>query len=444
MRSLPSLRARPPAGGVDPAPTNGTGAGAGAAPRQPILAWRHEAFGGIVSVEEPGLLAHVDRDFMRGLGLGESPLWTDSVAVDEGIEAGAKSAPGPAADRLFPALSFPLEVHLAITNRCDQGCGYCYMDSRDPLAGEYSTERMKRVIDLLAERRVFSIAMGGGEAFLRPDLFDLAAYARGKGIIPNLTTSGFHVTEENAARTRVFGQVNVSVDDVDEEYNRTRRHGPFARVDEAISRMLAAGARVGLNTVVHRGNFDHLERVAAYAARRGLADVELLRLKPAGRGARDYQDHRLTPEQGERFFPVILDLMRRHAVALKVDCSFVPFLCSHNPDAALLDRFAVYGCEGANVLLGVKADGRVNGCSFFNDGRSRVDDLPANWRDHPDLTRFRLWRSKAPSPCRECAYLSICKGGCHAVAVHLTGDFFAPDPECPAVIRARRDHAGGD
>ena len=36
---------------------------------------RLESFGGVLALENPPMLVHVDRDFMRGLGCENSPLW---------------------------------------------------------------------------------------------------------------------------------------------------------------------------------------------------------------------------------------------------------------------------------------------------------------------------------------------------------------------------------
>ncbi len=152
---------------------------------------RLESFGGILALENPPMLVHVDRDFMRGLGYEHSPLW-------EKPEAGLLSA--------------PLEVHFSVTNACSLRCGHCYMDSGEKDAGEMPAEDFRKAIDLLAEMGVFHIALGGGEALERPDFFELASYVRSCGIVPNLTTNGLLMTRETAAKCSIFGQVNVSVD----------------------------------------------------------------------------------------------------------------------------------------------------------------------------------------------------------------------------------------
>ncbi len=367
---------------------------------------RFESFGGILALENPPMLVHVDRDFMRSLGHGHSPLW-------EKPEAGHLSA--------------PLEVHLSVTNACSLRCGHCYMDSGERDADELTAEDFRRAVDLLAGMGVFHMALGGGEALERTDFFELANYVRDCGIVPNLTTNGMLMTREIAAKCRIFGQVNVSVHGAESQ-------GPhvFAEGVRAVDLLLAAGVSVGLNYVVTRQNFEQLTDVFTYAGEQGLTDLEFLRLKPSGRGKLDYFERRLTPVQNLEFFPTIRRMSQESGVTAKIDCSFVPMFCRHRPDKTLMEQFSVYGCEAGNVLLGVRSDGRFAGCSFLS-GKENIFDLPRLWSGSEYLLRLRKWSDQAPEPCRSCDYLDICKGGCRAVAGFVAGDMSSPDPECPLV-----------
>jgi radical SAM protein with 4Fe4S-binding SPASM domain len=373
------------------------------------MKYRFESFGGVLALESPPMLVHVDRDFMRNLGHEHSTLW-------EGPEVGQLSA--------------PLEVHFSVTNACSLGCGHCYMDSGEKDSGEMSAEDFRSAIDLLAGMGVFHIALGGGEALERDDFFELASYVRKRGIVPNLTTNGLLMTPELAAKCALFGQVNVSIDG-DHIFGETSQ-GPDALAGgvRAVDLLLEAGSKVGLNFVVTRQNFDQLGEVFKFAAERGLTDVEFLRLKPTGRGKLDYFERRLTPAQNREFFPTIKRLSGECAVPAKIDCSFVPMFCFHYPDKELMEQFSVYGCEAGNVLLGVRSDGRFAGCSFLS-GEESIFDLPQLWNGSEHLSRLRTWADLAPEPCRSCDYLDICKGGCRAVAGFVAGDSYAPDPECP-------------
>src|SRR5208283_3764272 len=308
-------------------------------------------------------------------------------------------------------------------------CGHCYTDSGERDAGEMPAEDFRKAVDLLAAMGVFHMALGGGEALERPDFFELASYVRDRGIVPNLTTNGLLMTREIAARCRIFGQVNISVHSAESQGTHT-----FAEGVQAVDLLQEAGVSVGLNYVVTRQNFDQLTGVFTYAGKRGLTDVEFLRLKPSGRGKLDYFERRLTPVQNREFFPAIRRLSQECGVAAKIDCSFVPMFCWHRPDKMMMEQFSVYGCEAGNVLLGVRSDGRFAGCSFLS-GEENIFELPRLWSSSEYLSRLRKWPDQAPEPCRSCDYLDICKGGCRAVAGFVTGDIYAPDPECPFLNR---------
>ncbi|MCR4316454.1 MAG: radical SAM protein [Planctomycetes bacterium] len=387
-------------------------------PREEITKFRYEEFGGIISYENPPMIVYADRELMKSVTGEESPLWKDESKA-EGTD--------------YLKLSAPIEVHLQLTALCDLSCSYCYQDAgpkkRD---NELDTEGWKRAIDTLADRGVLSVAMGGGESTLRSDIWELAAYARQKGIIPNLTTNGRSSLKIDAEKFGVFGQINISVDYVGEPVHIHRPTEDRFSLSETVRHIQSSGTAVGINTVVHKWNFDRMESVVAFAKEHDMSDVELLRLKPKGRSFDLYLRDRMEPQQRIAFFPEVLRLSEKYDFNLKIDCSFVPFLACHNPSLELMQRFSVLGCDGGNFLMAVSPEGYVSGCSFVKE-TFHVDEFDEKESSDERLTMFRSWTESAREPCRSCNYLSVCRGGCHAVTEFVVGDFLAPDPECPRV-----------
>jgi radical SAM protein with 4Fe4S-binding SPASM domain len=393
---------------------------------------RLERFGAIVQLERPRALAFVDRDYARRvLGVGDTPAaWRDPA--DDG-EIGRTP------------LTAPLEAHLQLTNRCGAGCKGCYTGASPQGApGEWGLSAWMTAIDALADAGVFHVALGGGESAALPWLADIARHARARGMVPNLTTSGLEGLDRLVANAHLFGQINVSLDGLGATYAKVRGFDGFARADAAIRTLRAAKREVGINVVVTRDNFAELDGVFAYARKRRLSEVELLRFKPAGRGSRVYAELRCTDDQHRRFLPTVLAAARRHRVRVKVDCSYTPMLAHHRPERSLLASLAVYGCTGGDFLVGAKPGGQLTACSFaapppsLDDGkRPRADELAAYWTRPDAFGAFRRWRD-ASEPCKSCAYHDLCRGGCRVVSAHVTGDDAAPDPECPRVV----DHGG--
>ncbi len=384
---------------------------------------RYEPFGAIVSTENPPALTFVDKEFVRRLGRGGSPLWKKPW---DGL------------------LSAPVEAHYALTRYCPVGCPGCYMDATADAGLLESSESSKSsdvaldTADRLSRMGVFHVALGGGESFLSPRLFEVARRLRDRGVVPNVTTSGHGVSEDAAERCKVFGQVNVSLDGVGgEDRGLTRPPGHFETADGALRRLASHGVRVGINCVITRRNYGRLEEILAYARRRGVRDVELLRMKPTGRGREIYRETALTPEQGVELLPRLKKLARRFRVSLKLDCSFTPFICCHRPPRKVLDFFCVLGCDAGNWLVGVDPSGEVSPCSFAPGGTIGIEEMEKGWDGPETFAEHRRWDRDTASFCRRCDYLTLCKGGCHAVAHYLTGSIREPDPECPLVLRGR-------
>ncbi|MBI2060031.1 MAG: radical SAM protein [Nitrospirae bacterium] len=410
---------------------------------------RLENFGGIVAFEKPALLVLADRALMRKMGHEGGARWSGETSVG--------------------LLSGPVEVHLSITDFCSNGCRHCYSNSTPAPSFRPPLDVLKQRVDDLHRLGALHVALGGGEPFTFDGLFDLAAYIREKGMIPNVTTSGRSMTEEQARQSRIFGQVNVSLDGVGEAYAVHRGYRGFEAADRALRLLRRRVKRVGINCVVSRKNFEVLEEVVRYAKSLKLNEVEFLRYKPTGRAAgrkpaalatsrsgqgwpddaasaaaSSYESTRLTEAQGRSFFPLLFEWTRRHRIRLKSDCSFVPFLCYHDPGVERLEHFTVQGCVAGNYLMAVHADGSASGCSFWTGAEAPLAELPNTWEDPGRFAVFRNWNQDAPEPCQSCAYLHLCRGGCRAVAAFATGDARQPDPECPKVIDYHRERISGD
>jgi radical SAM protein with 4Fe4S-binding SPASM domain len=383
---------------------------------------RLEAFGAIMQLARPRALVFVDRERARSLGMDGDAAW-------RGREPAVGDAP----------LSAPLEAHLQITNHCTAGCKGCYTGANAAAgAGELGLEGWKAALDELARRGVFHVALGGGESATVPWLGELATHARSVGLIPNLTTSGLAGLDRLLPIAELFGQINVSLDGLHATYAAVRGFDGFARADAALRALRSIKREIGINVVVTRHNFDELPAIFAYARRRRLSEVELLRFKPSGRGAAAYAGLRCTDAQHRRFLPHVLAAARRHRVRVKVDCSYTPMLAHHDPGEQLLAQLAVYGCTGGDFLVGAKPSGALTACSFAappppRDGhRPLVTELGAYWHADDAFGPFRTWRDAA-EPCRSCRYHALCRGGCRVVSAHA-GDARSPDPECPRVV----------
>ncbi|MGZ6144093.1 MAG: radical SAM protein, partial [Myxococcales bacterium] len=311
---------------------------------------RAERFGGIVELSRPRALLHVDKELMRELGEPDSPLWD-------------LPAEGP--------LSAPTEVHVVLSRRCAAGCTRCYVHAT-PQGAPLPFDEACRILHELAGMGVFHVALGGGEALELSYLFAVAAHARKRGITPNLTTSGLGLDQATAKKCAVFGQINVSVDGVGPAYEKARGFDGFRHAEQALRLLRAVKPEVGVNCVVSRSSYDHVPEVARLVSKLRLNELELLRFKPVGRGAR--LDEELTPDQARNFYPMARSLIWKHRIRVKLDCSFAPMVFWHKPSKAAAAFFGVQGCVGGDVLAAVQPEGAFTGCSFTSQAAADARD----------------------------------------------------------------------
>src|SRR3989338_10974204 len=87
----------------------------------------------------------------------------------------------------------PHVISWNLTQRCNLLCAHCYISAVPEVsnAAELTTQECRRVVDEIAQVNPSAfLILSGGEPLLRPDLFDLAPYARDKGFTVVLGTNG--------------------------------------------------------------------------------------------------------------------------------------------------------------------------------------------------------------------------------------------------------------
>ena len=115
-----------------------------------------------------------------------------------------------------------------ITNKCNLTCSHCYInaspDAERP--NEQTLEEGKAFIDDVAEVGVPLLLFTGGEPLVSKDFWELAKYAKGKGLRTVISTNGVLITKEVAKRLQDVGiqYVGVSLDGMRQTHDRFRGH----------------------------------------------------------------------------------------------------------------------------------------------------------------------------------------------------------------------------
>ncbi len=173
----------------------------------------------------------------------------------------------------------PGRVWMYSNYHCNLACSYCLSDSAPGVAKRALTpERMVRVAEQAAELGFDAIGVTGGEPFLDPHM--AGTLARIAGILPTiaLTNGTLFSGARLAALDALVGRdiaLQISLDSADPDVNDEAR-GPenFAKVIEAIPKLVERGIHVRLATTVSDVGPEDAARLCALHRDLGVSDAD--------------------------------------------------------------------------------------------------------------------------------------------------------------------------
>jgi radical SAM protein with 4Fe4S-binding SPASM domain len=340
-----------------------------------------------------------------------------------------------------------------LTRTCNLKCQHCYTDSENKrYAGELSTDECKKVLDDLAAFKVPAVLFSGGEPLTRPDIFELAAYARSLGLHVVLSTNGTLIDREAAQRLKdlQFAYVGISLDSAfPEVHDRFRgMEGAFEKTMKGFRHCVDVGQKVGLRLTLTRETCENLDHIFDLIEREGIHRACFYHLCPSGRGKDLY---RMDPEQSREAIDTILDRTRdinergKNVEILTVDnhCDgaylYRRMLDENHPRAEQVRDMLEWN-GGARYSSGVGIsnidfNGNVHADQFSmfrSFGNVRERPFSEIWQDTSNeiMAGLKERLEILGGRCADCRYLNLCGGGLRARAEIVTGDPWAPDPGC--------------
>ncbi len=275
-------------------------------------------------------------------------------------------------DELLDALSAPYFATWYCTRRCNLSCAHCFVDvtagGRDPI----DTETAMHMIDGLVENDVYQLGFAGGEPFLRPDFYTLAAYARDQGLTIQVATNGLFLGDEPVERLLDVGFrcIQISLDGATAaSHDVLRGAGRFDAALDGVRASVRGGLPVVLAIAVHRGNLDEVEAMVDLAEREAAI---ILKVQPvftsfSWRG----EDGALTPHEVRD----VIERARRRARNVELS---IPRWAQ-----ILENRSGEHTCASTLRNVSILDDGRLSLCDFGPEhafGDVTKNDFFDEWR----------------------------------------------------------------
>ncbi len=348
----------------------------------------------------------------------------------------------------------PFTIAWEVTRACAYACVHCRADAqhhRDPR--ELSTAEARTLIERLAAFGNNPILIfTGGDPLMRPDLFELIAYANECGLRCSLTPTATALpTRERLEKALQAGirRVALSLDAPRSEIHDAFRQvpGSWQRTMEILHRAQDVGLSVQVNTTVAKHNVDILHEMVPFIQEVNAVQWSVFFLVPTGRAMAEQM---ISAAQHERVFNWLYDLSqnapfdikstaapmyRRVAIERKRSEAAgrpVTFQGAGFQYADGLHR-PTKGVNDGNGFLFISHIGEIQPSGFLplTTGLVRDHDIVSVYRNHPVFKDLRD-PSKLKGICGACTYNEIC-GGQRGRAYGVTGDYLESDPACVLV-----------
>lgn len=350
----------------------------------------------------------------------------------------------------FSTVSRPIVVW-NVTGRCNLRCRHCYLEAgSDGQVQELTTDEGCNLIRELGEMKIPVLLFSGGEPLLRPDLWELAEYARSQGLRIVLSTNGTLITPAVAERIKDsgFAYVGVSLDGGQKVHDAFRGvEGSFEKALEGLHNVQELGLKTGIRFTVNKNNYKDLPLVLDLIKSEGVPRFCLYHLVYAGRG-KDMAAQDITTAEKREMVEYLIEQVhsfKKEGVSAEILTTdhhadgiyLYHWVKEHLPEREqdvrrLLEMHG--GCSAGVKMVNIDPAGNVFPCQFWRSsslGKYPERSFREIWYDE-DNALLKALRDKVThlkGKCGNCKYNTLC-GGCRIRAEAVKGDIWAEDPVC--------------
>jgi len=209
---------------------------------------------------------------------------------------------------------------------CNLACVHCRrLEVSQALSKlDLTTEQAKSMIRSLPETGNPILVFSGGEPLMRPDVYELAEYAKSLGLTTALATNGTMIDDAVAKKIVAAGfeRVSISFDGPDAPtHDSFRGDGAFDRSVAGFRTLRAAGMSMQINSAIARHNFHKLDETYRLALDLDADALHLFMLVPVGCGMTLSKDILLNADEYEQTLNWIYDRSLEARLHLKATCA---------------------------------------------------------------------------------------------------------------------------
>lgn len=309
----------------------------------------------------------------------------------------------------------PSRVDLALTYRCNNACGHCYV-AREKTFPEMDTAAWKKIIGILRDIGVPHVTLTGGEATLRDDLVEIIQFTQDNNIVCGLVTNGIKLADkEFLARLVAAGldYIQVTLESHDPAiHNKMVGADTWEQTVQGLKNAIATDVYTITNTTLCALNAPTIEKTVDFLAEIGLEGTFACNgIIYSGKGKT--VDNAIPEAELEPLLHRIMTKASEHQ--FKFIWYSPTQYCEYNP---VIHGLGPKRCSAADISMAIEPNGDVLPCQsyFVPIGNILKDPWKKIWNHK--LAKAIRNRENVQAKCKSCDSLDTCGGGCPLHAEH--------------------------
>ena len=339
-------------------------------------------------------------------------------------------------------LESPLSLCLYLTRRCNLNCVYCFANARyinnqgqnrDIQCYEMSLEKIKQVVDQMADIGIKSVTLTGGEVTLRPDLLEIIKHIGNYAIKIILPTNACLINDKLAQDLRKVGiyEIQTKLDAAcpETQDRLSRVDGSYSKLISGIKNLKEYSFEVQTVSVISSWNINEIPKVIEI-----LLDLEVDKIIPRiyapgiyslqGRGGAY-----LNPSKDSLIYieNIIEDYKKKYNGKINSLDSY-HLKKKVEKEVASCPAF-ISTCTILENGLVIPCEMLADTCDKFIIGNINIDKFMDIWNSHNAENWISRKNQSIGHLCTSCGELARCMGGCAWKAIVAYGDWTC-DPTC--------------
>ncbi|PPK80666.1 radical SAM protein with 4Fe4S-binding SPASM domain [Lacrimispora xylanisolvens] len=330
-----------------------------------------------------------------------------------------------------PVMTFPSEIDISLTRRCQLNCIHCNMDANINNKNEIEPEQWYSIFDQLEENKAMKITVSGGEPLMYPYINNIIDNLSNRNLLKVLLTNGVAITNEIAEKlAKAEFNVVMSLDGADSKTHDIFRgsNGAFNKTLNALDLLRNFNINVHLTTVLNKKNINQIEQIISIAESKGVKLLNLVLLDTIGRG-KNAIDWIISKDEYLQLKESINTRIDNNSLKIEID----------NPKKYLADDTTALFCKAGTFGMAIDCDGKVFPCNlcYKNDfnliGDATESSLLQIWHnDNWNLFRGEINLGNL-TVCNKCEKNNKCSLKACRGKSFIEGDVYGRPYGCPEV-----------